>query len=192
MADRPNEEGNKKGHVMLTNKRAKVNQLRMHLFPTGLFSRTVTSLAWSGIVLFSHAAHAALGAVHASVDSDERVLRAARQTVSERGYTVEHLDLIQGVWVKEYVNGNDIVFAVTWHGRHAPDLTQLLGSYADRARTEARAVRARQGGVGPIALNDADVAVMFGGRMGSYSGRAWLPGQLPAGFNPASLDREVQ
>ncbi|MEW6343083.1 MAG: DUF2844 domain-containing protein [Pseudomonadota bacterium] len=154
--------------------------------------RAAACLALPGIALFAPTAHAALGSMQVSVESDARALRAVRQTVSEQNYTVEHLVLSQGTRVKEYVNAAGVVFAVTWHGRYSPNLTQLLGTYSDRARVEARAVRVRQGGVGPAAINDADLSVVFGGRMGSYSGRAWLPPQLPAGFNPASLDREVQ
>jgi hypothetical protein len=154
--------------------------------------RAVARLALPGIALFAHNARVALGSMHPSVESDARAMHAVRQSVSEQGYIVEHLVLPQGMAVREYVNEAGVVFAVTWHGRHSPNLTQLLGAYSDRARFEARAVRARQGGVGPISISDSDVSVIFGGRMGSYSGRAWLPAQLPSAFNPASLDDEVQ
>ena len=44
-------------------------------------------------------------------------------------YTVSEATLTDGTLVREYVGQSGVVFAVSWHGPHTPDLSSLLGSY---------------------------------------------------------------
>ena len=86
-----------------------------------------------------------------------------------------------GTQVKEYTNADNAVVAVSWQGPTLPNLKELLGQYfqpfADRPKTGT-----------PVnhhsaELNTEDLVVQSQGRMRSFSGRAYLPKLLPAGFN---------
>lgn len=133
------------------------------------------------------AAHAALGALQPSVDSDQSTLRAMRQTEPHGVYTVEHLTLPNGAYVQEYVNASGSVFAVSWHGSAMPNLQQLLGSYAERASDGVHAYHLMHGMHGTAAVSSSDFMLQMNGRMGAYWGRAWLPAQLPAGVGTAEI-----
>ena len=39
----------------------------------------------------------------------------------------------------------------------------------------------------PAAVHRADLVIVSAGRMGAFHGQAWLPRQLPAGFDPRTL-----
>jgi hypothetical protein len=135
----------------------------------------------------SPAAHAALGALHASVDSDQSEMRAMRQTEPHGTYKVERLVLANGAYVQEYVNAGGTVFAVSWHGSAMPNLRQLLGSYAERASDGVHAYHQLHGMHGTAVVSSSDFALQTNGRMGAYWGRAWLPAQLPAGVGTAEI-----
>ena len=98
-------------------------------------------------------------------------------------YTRWHRRLPSGTQVNEFVDAGGTVFAVSWDGPFLPDLRELLGRHfavlGDQPSAPGRASAA--------SVQRPDVVVMSAGRMGAFQGRAWLPPQLPAGFNPESL-----
>lgn len=86
-----------------------------------------------------------------------------------------------GTQIKEYTNASNTVVAVSWQGPTLPNLKDLLGQYfqpfADRPTTGT-----------PVNHHSAelktdDLVVQSQGRMRNFSGRAYLPKLLPAGFN---------
>lgn len=129
------------------------------------------------------AAHASLGNLHESVSADQSQMHADRQTAAGRMFTTERLTLENGAHVTEYVTGDNVVFAVTWHGPAMPDLHQLLGSYAQRASDGAKAFHAGRSALGPTVVKASDFVLQTGGHMRAYWGRAWLPNAMPAGVS---------
>ena len=129
------------------------------------------------IVGFSSSSVAALGGDAASVEADRVVAKASSRAIDHDNYTVYELQISPEASIKEYLAGG-VVFAVSWDGPALPDLRQLLGSYFDEYRTAAQAQRTNHRS---LIVQTADLVVASTGRMGAFSGRAYLPQRLPAG-----------
>lgn len=133
------------------------------------------------------AAHASLGADSTSVEADRARMGLGAHTAVRDGATVRHvLPTAGGGEIREYANAAGVVYAVRWRGPGKPDLSSLLGVHfaafqADNPGT-ARFGRHRA----PI-VNRADLKVVTGGHPGGFWGVAWLPGRVPAGFDPGAL-----
>jgi len=97
-------------------------------------------------------------------------------------YTVHAIQAPSGTTVREYVSEDGMVFAVAWQGPFLPDLRQALGRYFERYSNAASAKGRRQ-----VAVSESDFVVQSGGRMRSFSGRAYLPPLLPQGFTLEDL-----
>jgi len=137
------------------------------------------------LLLLPLAAHATLGGGADSIDTDGSRLHSARHA-AEAGaaYATHTLELPTGTTVREFLNASGAVFAVSWSGPFPPDLRQLLGDsyyqqYHDTALTRPgrHAVHLRQSGL----------MLDVGGHARHFSGRAWVPGLLPAGVSAAGL-----
>jgi hypothetical protein len=90
-----------------------------------------------------------------------------------------------GVTIREYLLPANVVFAVTWQGPIRPNMRALLGSYFTNY------VAAGQTGVrgsGPLIEGNDDFRIESAGRLGNFSGMAWLPRLLPAGVRPGDLE----
>jgi len=125
-------------------------------------------------------AWAALGEPTGSISADERALSAARgQRITRAAYLVERLVSPAGT-VREYVSPSGVVFAVAWEGVSHPDLSVLLGSYAEpvrRALSEERPTPGRR----QRRIETSGVVVETWGHMRALRGRAYVPALLPAG-----------
>lgn len=88
-----------------------------------------------------------------------------------------------GTVMREYVNRDGVVFAVRWHGPVLPDLSALLGDYFQdfKARVELHRASRKRGA--PIAITSDDLVMLSRGRMGQFSGHAYVPALIPAGVN---------
>jgi hypothetical protein len=139
------------------------------------------------LVVLPQSAWATLGGNRATVESDQSSLRASRESVDNGPYSVQAITLPNGTGVREYVDTNGQVFGVAWSGPFVPDLKQLYGTYFDSFVSGAQAVKAaRHGARGPLNIDQTGTSglmVQSGGHMGDYSGRAWLPAQLPSGVS---------
>lgn len=89
-----------------------------------------------------------------------------------------------GVTIREYVLPSNVVFAVTWDGPIRPDMTALLGNYFPNYVNVAQS-RAR--GTGPLVDGDDAFRIESTGRLGRFSGMAWLLHEFPAGVRPGDL-----
>ena len=89
----------------------------------------------------------------------------------------------QGNLVTEYATGQGQVFALTWNGNAPPDLRQLLGATRFAALQSASA----QGGLHAAAQSGQDIEVRIVAATRQFSGAAWAPSLLPAGFDPRTL-----
>ena len=92
--------------------------------------------------------------------------------------------LDSGTEVREWVSPAGIVFAVAWTGPYLPDLREHLGSHFE-ALTDAQ--KQRSGSRSRVSVQQADLVIFSGGRMGAFEGRAWIPSLLPAGFHPTDI-----
>jgi len=126
---------------------------------------------------------AELGGNGASVRTDQSKLQATLSSSDAGPYTLHTLQTATGTQVREYVSRAGTVFAVAWDGPQMPDLQQLLGSYFERYTTLAQ----QRAGRGPLTIAEADFVAQSGGHMRSFSGRAYLPDQVPADVAIATI-----
>lgn len=138
------------------------------------------------LAIWMNSSWAALGSTPANLGP--RVLAAQTHTGSTglAAYTDSERKLESGTVVHEYSDANGTVFAVSWSGPYLPDLKELLGTHFDtmveHAKKRPGAARRSQ-----IKLKQSDLVIVSSGHMGAFTGRAWLPAKLPAGFNPGDI-----
>jgi hypothetical protein len=125
---------------------------------------------------------ATLGEVEDSVLSDETALVAKRVSKTVRnGYTVQELRS-DSVTVREYIAPTGVVFAIAWNGLMHPDLTPLLGTYADEYETAMRHA-SREPGRRNRQVETNRVVVEKWGHMRNLQGRAYVPALIPSGVS---------
>lgn len=129
-----------------------------------------------------HPAHAALGESADSVESDRKALSAVRRaTTSRAGYAVQEV-VSDANTVREYVSLSGIVFAIAWNGLSHPNLTPLLGSYADEYRHALRQTPRKPGRRALKVMGDRIVVEKWG-HMRNLQGRAYVPALIPSGVS---------
>ncbi len=130
---------------------------------------------------------AALGQSVASVERDRAAMGGEGQTKPGKGYSIETIT-VAGMTVKEYVSSGGIVFAVSWRGTGAPDLSLLFGSYIDEYREGLTALQHRKPRIRrPMVLKTAHMVVERAGHARSMWGRAFIPLLLPATISPEDI-----
>src|ERR1700676_758401 len=145
-----------------------------------LFLVLAVSLIWVQPV------RAALGGDAASVLTDGAELQGVVHSVLGQQYDMEEITAASGVLVREFLNRNGIVFAVTWSGPVVPDLRTLLGPSFE-SYTKAVAALKQPGLHRSLRIATPELVVESGGHMRAYSGRAYLPPLIPAGASTADL-----
>lgn len=127
-------------------------------------------------------AQATLGEGPESIAEDCNALSALKRgTFSRTNYTVQEFTT-DATAVREYLTPAGVVFAVAWKGLVPPDLTTLLGSYADEFR-DAQRKTPRKHGQKQLRIKADRVVVETWGHMRNLQGRAYLPALLPEGVN---------
>ncbi|MYM25173.1 DUF2844 domain-containing protein [Duganella sp. FT135W] len=112
--------------------------------------------------------------------------RSLAATASDTVYTVSQSTLDSGTVVREYVDANGVVFAVSWKGPTLPDLRTLLGDkFAIMTSTAAKRPKA---GHSQLAVDQSDAVIVSNGHMRAFSGQAWIPSALPAGFDTSTIE----
>jgi hypothetical protein len=134
------------------------------------------------ILAFPFSLSASLGRDATSVQEDVAKMQGALHTSSGNSYTLHEIQTPTGVAIKEYASPVGQIFAVTWKGPFHPDLRQLLGPYYDDYVQSVRTQRAQRAGRGPILIQQAGLVVEVSGHLRSFTGRAYIPQQLPAGM----------
>jgi hypothetical protein len=128
-----------------------------------------------------------LGGVHASVEQDRAHFSATMApSTMQGGAHVETLQPTNGGIVREYSNADGVVFAVTWQGPSRPDLRQLLG---DQYATASSVMTKRRGRrtARLMMVQRPDVVIRSQGHPGAFSGVAYDPRLIPAGFSVHDL-----
>ncbi|AXL52905.1 hypothetical protein DSC91_006104 [Paraburkholderia caffeinilytica] len=133
------------------------------------------------------------GAPGAGTSSSPTTLRAAPQsspapgaakTTTAAPYTLRESRDANGVTIREYVLPSNVVFAVTWAGPIRPDMIALLGSYFP---TYVSAAESRARGTGPLVEGSDDFRIESAGRLGRFTGAAYLPRLMPANLRAGDL-----
>lgn len=145
--------------------------------------RAAPSLA--ALLLFhAGASHAALGAAPEQFNAEGTSV-VSSATTAARNYSMRDTILASGVRVREYISERGVVFALTWEGPVMPDLKALLGAHFDAMVAES--ARLPRAGRSQLAIDTAAVVINSSGHMRAFEGSAWIPAELPAGFNPGDL-----
>ena len=129
------------------------------------------------LLILPGSAMAALGGSEASIITDQVNMKATHRTVSAPQYTVHEMQTSSGTLIREYISAQGQVFAVAWQGPFMPDLQQILGNYFSDYIAAASGKRARHG---PVLVKQPGLVVQSGGHMRAFSGRAYIPQQIPA------------
>jgi hypothetical protein len=153
-----------------------------HRCPMGALLTLIAgiSLLWVG------PARAALGGDAASVLADAVASKGTVNTVVRQQYDIQEFTADSGVRVREYLNREGVVFAVSWSGPVLPDLQRLLGTHFAEY-TAALAALDHPGLHRSVRVASSTLVVESGGHMRAYAGRAYLPALVPAGVSPAEL-----
>jgi hypothetical protein len=126
-------------------------------------------------------AFAALGGDMGSVQADQVHMQGSMRTIAGAAYTVQEIQAASGAVVREYVSSGGKVFGVAWQGPWPPDMRQLLGSsfeqYVEAAKAQSGSARV---GRRPLVIEQPGLVVRVGGHPRSFSGKAYIPGLLPA------------
>jgi len=84
--------------------------------------------------------------------------------------------------VKEYINNDGVIFAITWQGLDHPDLSVLLGSYYSGYQNSAKE-QPRARGQRHHNVRKENLVVQKWGHMRALQGRAYDPSLLPSGVS---------
>ena len=141
-----------------------------------------------GALAFPCRVSAVLGGDEASVQADQKHMRARLQIKPSQDYTVHEMTEQAGTIVKEYISPEGKVFAVVWHGPFIPDLRQLFGDYFEQY---SQAIKARSINLprirGPLYIQEPGLVVQTGGHMRAYFGIAYIPELVPQGVSIKDL-----
>jgi hypothetical protein len=132
-------------------------------------------------------ARASLGGDLTSVLDDAAALHGATQASPTGQYQVEEITTDNGMRVREFLNRNGIVFAVSWTGPVTPDLQRLLGAQQFATYTTALAGRPRLGLQRSVRVATSDLVVESEGHLRNHTGLAYLPAMIPSDVSTAEL-----
>jgi hypothetical protein len=132
----------------------------------------------------SAAAFAALGGAPSTPVPRALSSNAGAAATTPAPFTESTRTLASGTQLHEWVNAAGIVFAISWSGPFLPDLREQLGTHF-QALTDAQ--KQDPGSRSRVRVQQADLVIFSGGRMGAFEGRAWIPSLLPAGFDTANI-----
>jgi len=137
------------------------------------------------LAICANVSYAALGGRPAELGPRQVPDKTTRMSVGSVTYARVERKLDSGTVVREFLDDAGTVFAVAWSGPFLPDLKEILGKHFDALAQEATKARGRPS---RVVVKSNDVVIVSGGHMGAFSGKAWVPDKLPAGFDPASID----
>lgn len=131
-------------------------------------------------------AGATLGQPEASVTSDQLHMKSEERVQTLQNYRVHELTTAEGTTVREYVSPQGSVFGITWHGRSAPDMNQLLGTYTNNLQTATPAqtkIQRRRG----ITVRTGDFVYSNFCHLRRCAGSAYLPKLVPANVTAEAI-----
>ena len=135
----------------------------------------VVAASWA----LSLPAQAALGGQVADLPRERLALRAQLQTTAQPSYTTHTLSTASGYEIRQFATPQGQIFALAWRGPGIPNMQQLLGAHFATYQSELQA-HPQQRSRTALTVNHPNLVARAAGRMGSYSGMAYLPQQVPA------------
>jgi hypothetical protein len=133
-------------------------------------------------------AWADLGGGVADIQGEQLRMHATRSvaTTLQPG-SVHELRLADGSSVRQFVNAQGVVYAITWSTRAKPNFAQWLGRHATDFDAAAAAAPRTPGIKRSAFVDQGDLVVQSGGRLGAFVGKAWLKSQMPAGSDANAI-----
>jgi hypothetical protein len=128
-------------------------------------------------VIMPHMAAAALGQPETSAAADAQVLKGSIKSIDQVNYRVHTIELPSGTVLREFATVGGSVFAIAWSGPSMPNLRQSLGQYFDGY---VAAAKARPGSHHQLVIQQDDWVVQSSGHMRAFTGRVYLPHEIPA------------
>lgn len=113
--------------------------------------------------------------------------RQLRAVPPSTAYTVATTTLPSGTVVREFVNEQQVVFAVVWAGPVLPDLAAFFGEHATAYQQAVQQKRAAGQRGGAVQSRQSDLVILSRGRMGHFEGHAYLPTRVPPGIDITTL-----
>ena len=110
-------------------------------------------------------------------------LLAITSRSGQTAYRISQAVLEGGTTVQEYTSPDGPVFAIAWNGPLLPELDTLLGDFFNSFSLEATRVRAEGRRGSPFMMNRDGLVVRSSGRMGSFTGYAYVQDLVPADVN---------
>ncbi len=135
-------------------------------------------------------AFAVLGGNEASVEADQKQMKAQRSVQASGKYTVHEITTPYGTVVREYVSPSGTVFGVSWRGPFLPNFQQLLGTYYGnfaKAAQESRQAQPGRSHNAPLTVDQPDLVMHSTGHTRAYAGQAYVPGLLPQGVEAQEI-----
>lgn len=148
--------------------------------------RTTSLLSVGVIAVWAGQAQACLAGNAASVLDDANDLHGVVQSATRPQFEIQEIVTDNGMQVREFLNRDRIVFAISWTGPAPPDLQRLLGSQF-AAYTAALAARDHLGLHRSVRIATSTLVVESEGHLRSYVGRAYLPAMIPVNASIADL-----
>ena len=145
-----------------------------------LLAAVCMSALWSG------SARAALGSDAASVSVDGASMHGDVQSEIRERYQVLKISTAAGISVREYLDKDGIVFAVSWNGPVPPDLQRLLGEHFTTYAAALAAVD-HPGVRRSLRVESSGLILELGGHLRAYAGRAYLAALIPGGIPAAEF-----
>lgn len=137
-------------------------------------------------VFLSQGSWAALGDHEQVINNDAIKLRSSHHLVEKSKFYSVHTMSTPIATIREYVDNNGNVFAVSWKGIRRPDLSVLLGQYyQDYHNIDSR--RPRMITRHPVTVQTSKILVRKAGHMRAITGIAVIPDQLPSGVKVEDL-----
>jgi hypothetical protein len=134
----------------------------------------------SAVLVSAQSAVAVLGESGDSVDKDRVALKASQPTTRvTKSYSVQELKT-KTISVREYLTPSGVVFGIAWNGITHPDLTHLLGSFAEEYATAIRNAP-RKHGRRHSQLVTEHIIVEKWGHLRNFKGRAYIKSLIPPG-----------
>lgn len=115
-----------------------------------------------------------------SAEKDSEIITAIRAASTVcYGYTVREIHYGKAA-MREYIAPSGVIFGIDWKGMIQPDISQLLGSFADAYLEELLQAPCQQRNL-KIKIEAENIVVRKWGPPGDIRGCAYVPGLVPPG-----------
>jgi hypothetical protein len=118
------------------------------------------------------------------VELERARVQGALRVIPTLRYTLHEITGVDGTRIREFQNEAGIVFALSWSGPFKPDLQQLLGAQYSAFNLLPRSAESTRNA---MHVATPQFVAESSGHGRAFSGRAYLPEQVPAGVELAEL-----